>query len=551
MKMLPDTFYPTPAELAERMIKMIENPHFVTVLEPSAGKGDLINALRNYEKSLSYTRWHREYEIECVEYDTVLNSFLQQQYANDRNVRIVGDDFLSYHPYKRYDVILMNPPFDDGDRHLLHAIQIQENGGEIVCLLNAETIRNPYSNSRKELVTKIKQLGGTVQYIKGAFEHAERPTDVEVCIVHINIPNKADSSFIYENLMAARKREQEKAEEEGRYEVSTAQNRVEALVEQYEQEAQLGISLIKEYDAVKPYIMAHDEENCSYNECLIRLKVGDNEDCTVNGYMTRLRRKFWHKLFNVPEFTSLLTSNLSSNLETLIQSMEEYEFSMYNIQRAFDNLKEQFLQGVNDTILKLFDKLTAEHSWYPECANNIHYFNGWATNKAHKIGMKVILPINGYDTHFVTYRGSYKDVKDDHIKAYKVLQTLRDIEQTFNYLDMGRTATIDLSKVIEAAENQYTTKNIECKYFFVSFYKKGTCHIVFKDEKLIEKLNIYAGINKNWLPPCYGKKQYRDMTAEEKAVIDDFQGEVAYTEVIQQQAFYLGKPDLLMLGQGE
>ena len=36
-----------------------------------------------------------------------------------------------------------------------------------------------------------------------------------------------------------------------------------------------------------------------------------------------------------------------------------------------------------------------------------------------------------------------------------------------------------------------------------------------------------------------------------KNVIDDFQGEDAYTEVIQKQAFYLGKPDLLMLGQGE
>ena len=40
----------------------------------------------------------------------------------------------------------MNPPFSEGDKHLLKAINIMKNGGQIVCILNAETIKNPYSN---------------------------------------------------------------------------------------------------------------------------------------------------------------------------------------------------------------------------------------------------------------------------------------------------------------------------------------------------------------------------------------------------------------------
>ena len=33
-------------------------------------------------------------------------------------------------------------------------------------------------------------------------------------------------------------------------------------------------------------------------------------------------------------------------------------------------------EGIDDEILKLFEKFTAEHSYFPECAVNIHYYNG-------------------------------------------------------------------------------------------------------------------------------------------------------------------------------
>ena len=55
------------------------------------------------------------------------------------------------------------------------------------------------------------------------------------------------------------------------------------------------------------------------------------------------------------------------------------------------------------------------------------------------------------------------------------------------------------------AEAQKNTKNIETKYFTVTFYKKGTAHLVFRDDDLLEKFNIFAGGRKGWLPPCYGR----------------------------------------------
>lgn len=56
-----------------------------------------------------------------------------------------------------------------------------------------------------------------------------------------------------------------------------------------------------------------------------------------------------------------------------------------------------------------------------------------------------------------------------------------------------------------------------------------------KDPKSI--VRDYEG--KGRLPPAYGKKSYKDMTAEEKEVIDGFQGEQAYNEVMAKSNYYL------------
>lgn len=73
----------------------------------------------------------------------------------------------------------------------------------------------------------------------------------------------------------------------------------------------------------------------------------------------------------------------------------------------------------------------------------------------------------------------------------------------------------------------------------ITLYKKGTCHIEFTNLKLLDKLNIYGSQRKGWLPPTYGKKAYSDMSSEEKSVIDAFQGEEAYNQVMACPTSYI------------
>jgi hypothetical protein len=94
----------------------------------------------------------------------------------------------------------MNPPFSNGDKHLLKAIEMQQNGGKIVCLLNAETLKNPYSNIRKELINQLEKYNSKVEFIQDAFSSAERKTNVETALIFIDIPKMEYNSTIINEL---------------------------------------------------------------------------------------------------------------------------------------------------------------------------------------------------------------------------------------------------------------------------------------------------------------------------------------------------------------
>lgn len=149
---------------------------------------------------------------------------------------------------------------------------------------------------------------------------------------------------------------------------------------------------------------------------------------------------------------------------------------------------------------------------------------------------KVIIPLNAY----TSYSGSY-------CLDHRVRTKLADIEKCFNYLDGGMTDDLALNDALTLAQNSGQTKNIDLKYFKVTFYKKGTCHIVFKNEELLKKLNIYGSQKKGWLPPAYGKKKYSEMNLDEQAVINAFEGEKEYAKVMAASEYYFSDVEMFLL----
>lgn len=590
-------FYPTPQALADILLEDICWYKVNSILEPSAGKGNLVESIVNeyiaeYRKR-GYNPNYGNYtpiNIDCIEIDPYLRSILTYEYGGQRqgellsrmneleekryydynlreykgltraeeaeidtmekerikrkavNFHLVHDNFLTFDSRKHYSLIVMNPPFADGDAHLLKAIDLQSRfGGEIRCILNAETIRNPYTNRRKVLRDKLMELDAEITYVENAFVSAERQTDVEVAVIKVVIPSPEMESDIYSRLSKAAEVEDIPEEEVTDL---TVTDLFEQIVTRFNVEIDAGIELLREYNGLKKYI-----------DCLT-LIVGEGTKYntgSVNEFISLTRKKYWSILFSNKEFMGKLTTNLRTKYRNMVDALAAYDFTIFNIQQVAAQMNAEMNQGIQDTIVALFDKLTAQYAWYPEMQKNIHYFNGWKTNKAHKINNKVILPVNGmFSDYGWVCKGAFN--------VSKAEETISDIEKVFEYLDGNMTAPVDLHGVLEEACNAGQTRNIACKFFDVTLFKKGTMHLKFHDQRLLDRFNIYCSQNKKWLPPNYGNKPYTSLDAEEKAVVDGFHGDgtdgsgaAKYSEVMANRSYYLASPNsqVPLLGGGE
>ena len=568
-----ETFYPTPEEMAIRMLDKIDFRRVYSVLEPSAGKGDLLMEIlkrmnRKFQNYDTSAWW-----IDTIEIDPNLRSILSHRFTdagireyapelfqkldqmeyhrrevlnnpestkeyydlqekakemgNPSNVRIMHDDFLTYSPQFGYDAIIMNPPLDQGARHLLHAIQLTMHyGGQIVCLLHAEVLQNLDSQESRDLMRKLDEYDADIEFIPHAFYNAERETDVDIDLVYLNIRRERLKSKIFDHLEKAQQIRQERDPE---YAELLSTDPIEAAIAMYNMEVTASLSLIDEYWAMSDYLNQKFDGKNEQILSLCIMKNGQKCDLDIDSYMHSVRLKYWKSLLNNKQFIGLLTSNLRSKYQKMIHDLANYEFSRYNIEKIRREMMAELLDGAKACIMELFDKLTAMHCYNDSVQNgNIHYYNGWKTNKAYKLDKKCIIP---------TY-GLYSEWSNE-FNYYAALSLLSDMEKALNYLDGGLTQEVNLEENLKDAIDSGKTRNIHLKYFDISLYKKGTAHIVFRDPALIDHFNIYASQQRGWLPPSYGKKGYDDMTPEEQAVVDSFQGKDTYQKVMEQPTKYL------------
>jgi len=150
-----DNLFMTPPWLAQRMVELAGiEPHH-SVLEPSAGMGNLIRAKPD-------ARWT------ACEVDTQLSHYL---YTHFPNLTLLQGDFLQRNP-GTFDRIVMNPPFRmRADlRHIQHALTCLAPGGRLIALCLAGTRREE----------TLRPLASSWEVIDNAFK-AER-TGVSVAL---------------------------------------------------------------------------------------------------------------------------------------------------------------------------------------------------------------------------------------------------------------------------------------------------------------------------------------------------------------------------------
>ena len=170
-------FFPTPKDLIERLIEQAEIDAGQTVLEPSAGKGDILDVLKE--------KFGDSIGLSAIEINASLREILSL-----KGFPPIATDFLAFKPDPDglFDRVIMNPPFENGldIDHVLKAFACLAPSGRLVAIMGEGVF---FRNFRKEqafrdfLTTKGADIS---EPIKEAFKNGFNSTAITVRIVTID-----------------------------------------------------------------------------------------------------------------------------------------------------------------------------------------------------------------------------------------------------------------------------------------------------------------------------------------------------------------------------
>lgn len=119
--------FPTPPEVARQVVELADVEPGMSILEPSAGTGRLIQALSPIGR----------YQVKAVEIWPALADELVRTWPT--TLPVVTGDFLEQTPEElgTFDRVVMNPPFANGAdiKHVKHALGFLKPGGKLVAIV--------------------------------------------------------------------------------------------------------------------------------------------------------------------------------------------------------------------------------------------------------------------------------------------------------------------------------------------------------------------------------------------------------------------------------
>ena len=463
------------------------------ILEPSAGKGDILDAIsERYHLKDSYGRNSKSKSLYAIEIDQELVATLR-----GKGYTLVAYDFLTYTPSNFFDAIIMNPPFDKGAEHLLHAIEIMDKG-TIVCVLNKETITNPYSQRRQQLIQQILKHKGKAIDIGKAFLDAERRTEVEAVIVHLKIESDTSSdSFQYWN--EATKTANSKAESIVTETDLTSHDQVEAIVSSYDMAVHEMLEGLKHVQKSLYYSKGMVDSYFFRDSIQEIVSTLSNLDMpreayrrAFNGFIDQFRKNAWKSIFYRLKMDRFMSRKVSKSFHTDIDTGSSIDFTVENIRGVVDNLITDVRSILRESIIDVFDHLCSFDK-----KNSIH-IEGWKTNSAYKVNHRIILPWiieyskwGSWGFGYNHYNGS--DVSND---LDKVLCSL-----TGNSIDKIESIREALQRQFEYLNKNPNSKSYVCTstFFNIRFYKKGTVHLKWRDERVWSLFNLEVAKGKMWI----------------------------------------------------
>lgn len=446
--MFNKNFYPTPKKVIYKMLNGFDITDKV-ILEPSAGKGDIVDVCKELGAK----------DIIACEIEPDLQTILQTK------CNIIESDFLKLksEQISHVNYIIMNPPFNNDEQHIIHAFNIAPNGCTIIALCNSETLNNTYSRNRERLVNIIEEYGNK-ENLGNCFSDGERKTNVWISLVRLKKPindykSEFEGFFLEED-------EQEK-QENG----LMSYNLVRDIVNRY-------IESIKLFDKqIEQGIMMNNLLSLFYTNKIAFTCTEDSKIKLRNDFKKDMQKSAWNYIFKQLNMEKYNTQGLRQDLNKFIEEQSHIPFTMKNVYKMLEIIIGTNSQRMDKALVEVFDKVTQHYH------ENRYAVEGWKTNSHYLLNEKFILP---YMINTDKYHTSKDQVEPNWAGNYEIIQDMIKALCFLTGFDYYKTTPL----------NDFI-RNLNCKFgiwYFWSFFeikcfKKGTMHFKFQTKETWEKFN--------------------------------------------------------------
>lgn len=480
--MFDKEFFPTPRHVID-MITTGVDFNGIVVLEPSAGSGNMVE--------YAISRGSRV--IACEKHPDLQRIVASKCQFLKPDFFDVTSDEISH-----VDLILMNPPFSNADKHIQHAFDIAPEGCQIVAICNANTLKNDYSMSRSVLKQTVEKNGSWI-VIGDVFSDADRDTDVSIALIRMSKPRTGESEF--QDYFFDMNEEQEDIVNGSGI---VKHNEIREIVNRY-------VGAVKMFDSVI------DASN-SINRVIEPISSGlgitfgahSSKDkfqsvITRDIFKKELQKSAWKSVFDKFNMHKYVTRSVLDDINKFVEQQKAVPFTMANIYKMIELIVGTHSGRMDNVLVEAFDRICSLS------ADNSEAGEKWKTNSNYKVNRRFIDTWicecdNRWPTDHVKIRiGSNYERMDDIIKAlcYLTGKNFDDVtymeytnERGFKNRTYG--SLYNFFSYNKTPWGQWVQWN---EFFRVRGYKKGTMHFEFVDENVWMEFNKRVAKIKGWAIP--------------------------------------------------
>ena len=465
----PD-FYPTPPDVAATMLDPLDL-RGKTVLEPSAGKGDLARECVA----------RGAHEVLWCETQPELRRIIH----GGKKLYKLYEDFLEVpaEAVSHIDLIAMNPPFSADEAHILHAWEIAPPGCEIVALANWNSVSGHYRGLQLQLANLIEAYGSS-ENLGQCFADAERPTRVSVGMVRLTKPGqRVSGADEFDGFFLG----PDDIEAQGERLIPYRRSRdiVNRYVEAcriFDEQVEAGTRLRTVLDGF-------------FGQDLGLQVTVEGAPVSRNRFRKDLQKAAWQHVFAEFLPAQMATSQLARDINQFVEQQSRIPFTERNLWRMLQIVAGTQEQRVDRAIEEAIDSLT-QHT-----KENRYGVEGWVTNSGYMLNRRFIRA-------YMAER-SYSDPSRVRVTTYgRASDEIRDLIKATCYIT-GRP--FEEVAQPERGDNTYEPGEWH-RWGFFRFrpFLKGTCHFEFLDDEVWAAVNArYARIKGQVLPEQLQRKPRR------------------------------------------